>query len=306
MTNGELAFIALAEELNFTKAAAKIYISQQGLSDHIRRLEQEFDTVLVNRKPEVSLTDSGQELYNMLLAKQAMELDIRRVISDIDHGESGEVRVGITSSRLRVFGSDIIQRYYEAHPNVHIHVVSDLTAILLQMLDLGELDLVIGADPLPEKGIEIEHVFDDPLYLAVPEDIAKERIGDADSTDIKVFRDIPFIRDINLSPSGSTIDRFLAKRNINLHKIIATNDYNEQAALCSRLGAGMFCSGSFAFSPGGEVMRKGLKILRIDGLTHSVSICIITSSERVYPMCVRNFIDVARDSMLYFSEHKQL
>ena len=77
MTNGELAFIALAEEKNFTRAAEKIFMSQQGLSDHIRRLEQEYNTVLVTRKPSIELTGSGRALYNMLLEKQTMEMPAR-------------------------------------------------------------------------------------------------------------------------------------------------------------------------------------------------------------------------------------
>ena len=55
MTNSEIAFMALAEELNFTRAAERIFMSQQGLSDHIKRLEAEYDTQLVTRRPEVTL-----------------------------------------------------------------------------------------------------------------------------------------------------------------------------------------------------------------------------------------------------------
>ena len=99
MTNGELAFLALAEEMNFTRAAEKIFMSQQGLSDHIRRLEKEYDTVLVNRKPKVSLTDSGQILYYSLIKKRSLEEDAKRQIHEIDTGESGEIKIGITSPR---------------------------------------------------------------------------------------------------------------------------------------------------------------------------------------------------------------
>lgn len=300
MTNGELAFIALAEEKNFTKAAEKIYMSQQGLSDHIKRLEQDYNTTLVTRKPSVELTGSGRALYNMLLEKQTMDRDIRRLISDIDQGDEGEVRVGITSSRMRVISSDIIQKYHEAHPNVHIRIISDITVILMDMLEAGDLDLVIGVNPDARRGLDIEPVFDDPLYIAVPEKIALERSGDAGKVDISVYQDVPFIRDVNLSKTSNEVDAFLIRNNIRLNAIIEINDYNEQAALCNRLGAAMFCSKSFAFFSGGEIIRKGLRILEVEGLDHSVSICLVTSGSRLYPKCVTDFVDTARSSLKHF------
>lgn len=302
MTNGELAFMALAEELNFTRAAEKIYMSQQGLSDHVRRLEKEYNTTLVTRKPEVALTETGHELYRMLLSKQSMEYDVRRMITDIDQGDVGEVRVGISSARVRAFTSDIVQEFYYKHPRVRVRIVCELTSVLVQMLQQGELDFVIGVNPEPGKDILVEPLFEDPLYVAVPEHIARERTGDADRVDLRLYQDVPFIRDLHDSATVNVIDNFLAQQNIILNNVIAINDYNEQAALCSRLDGAMFCSKSFAFFKGGEIMRKGLRILGIKGLQHSVTICLITAKPRVYPKCVREFMDITKDSLQQFYE----
>ncbi|MBR2539845.1 MAG: LysR family transcriptional regulator [Mogibacterium sp.] len=302
MTNGENAFMALAEELNFTRAAEKIYMSQQGLSDHIKRLEKEYDTVLVARKPEVALTASGQELYNMLRAKQAMERDIHRMIAGIDNGDVGEVNIGITTSRVRVFTSDIVEKYHKEHPHVRIRIVSELTFILQEMLEEGDLDFIIGVDPMPQKDMRVEYVFDDPVYMAIPEDIARERSGSASSTDIRLYQDLPFVRDLHESSTGNMIDAFLAQNKIYLNNIISINDHNEQAALCKRLGAAMFCSKSFAFFDGGDIMRKGLRVMGIEGLNESVKVCLVMSEKRVYPKCVEDFIEVTRESLHRFAD----
>lgn len=303
MTNGEMAFMALAEELNFTRAAERIFMSQQGLSDHIKRLEKEYEAVLVNRKPEVSLTAAGKELKRALISKQAMEQDLKRNIADIEHGDTGYVRVGISSSRVRVFSSDIIQRFHYEHPGVRLTIIAEPTNVLLSLLEQGKLDVVIGVDPSPVKGLSIEPIFDDPLYVAVPEHLALERTGDDDLVDLHLYQDVPFIRDLHDNLTVSAIDSYLAQNNIHLNDIISINDYNEQAALCSRLDGAMFCSKSFAFFTGGEIVRKGLRILGIKGFTHSLAICLITADERVYPRCVDNFIEVARESLTLFSEN---
>ena len=65
-------FLAAAEELNITRAAKRLYISQQSLSNHISNLEKEFDVQLFNRTTPLTLTYAGRALK--LRAKQLLEL----------------------------------------------------------------------------------------------------------------------------------------------------------------------------------------------------------------------------------------
>ena len=57
-------FLVAAEELNFTKAAKQLFISQQSLSNHISNMEKEFDVILFNRTNPLTLTYAGQALKN--------------------------------------------------------------------------------------------------------------------------------------------------------------------------------------------------------------------------------------------------
>ena len=122
MTNSERAFLALSETLNFTRAADKIFITQQGISEHIKKLEEDYRTTLVIRKPKVQLTPAGEVLRDMLLRQEAMDRDVRQTISEINSGDAGEVSIGISVSRVRAFAADIIIRYHIAHPHVKIHL----------------------------------------------------------------------------------------------------------------------------------------------------------------------------------------
>ena len=63
-------FSVLAEELNFTKASKRLYISQQALSSHINKLEQHFNSQLFIRSTPLELTPAGQCLY--LFAKETL------------------------------------------------------------------------------------------------------------------------------------------------------------------------------------------------------------------------------------------
>ena len=92
-------FSIAAEELNFTKAAKRLFISQQSLSNHISRLESEFGVVLFNRTQPVTLTDAGETLYrrsqNLLDEKKQLET----AMQDLRDFRKGELTIGISTSR---------------------------------------------------------------------------------------------------------------------------------------------------------------------------------------------------------------
>ena len=153
MTNSERAFLALSETLNFTRAADKIFITQQGISEHIKKLEEDYGTTLVIRKPKVQLTPAGEVLRDMLLRQEAMDRDVRQTISEINSGDAGEVSIGISVSRVRAFAADIIIRYHIAHPHVKIHLYSDITMKLESMLLDNKLDGIIAVNAVPHRNM---------------------------------------------------------------------------------------------------------------------------------------------------------
>ena len=83
-------FLVAAEELNFTKAAKRLYISQQSLSNHISNLEKEFDIALFHRTTPLTLTYAGQVLEKR--AREILELreETYHEIADIKDFSKGK------------------------------------------------------------------------------------------------------------------------------------------------------------------------------------------------------------------------
>ena len=94
-------FLVAAEELNFTRAAKRLYISQQSLSNHISNLEKEFDVVLFNRTSPLTLTYAGQALQTR--ARQLLDLkdETYKEISDIKDFSTGQLSIGVSHTRGR-------------------------------------------------------------------------------------------------------------------------------------------------------------------------------------------------------------
>lgn len=89
-------FLMVAEELNITRAAERLYISQQSLSNHISNMERELDVKLFTRSPKLSLTYAGGLLVET--ATQILDLysQYQTKVGDINRHYLGMLRVGIS------------------------------------------------------------------------------------------------------------------------------------------------------------------------------------------------------------------
>ena len=89
-------FLLVAEELNITRAAERLYISQQSLSNHIANMERELDVKLFTRSPKLSLTYAGELLVDT--ATQILDLHTQYLtkVGDISRHYMGVLRLGIS------------------------------------------------------------------------------------------------------------------------------------------------------------------------------------------------------------------
>ena len=92
-------FQELSKDLNMTKTAQRLYISQQTLSNHIQRLEQYYGVQLLYRKPSLSLTCAGEFVLSFAQVMGKEERNLKDILSDIEHQERGVLRVGASMVR---------------------------------------------------------------------------------------------------------------------------------------------------------------------------------------------------------------
>ena len=109
-------FLVAAEELNFTRAARRLYISQQSLSGHILKLENYFGVELFDRSPPMTLTSAGTCL--MRYAKRMLDSvdELEKEVQDIKGSHSGELTIGITRARGAVYLPMILPKFNRDFP----------------------------------------------------------------------------------------------------------------------------------------------------------------------------------------------
>ena len=163
-------FIAVAEERNFTLAAARLGVTRSAVSQGIRRLEDNFGTMLVMRTTRsVNLTEAGEQLRTSLsLPLSSIEAAFENIASDST--PRGLLRIAVTSIAEEFLSGPLLASFAAAHPAVAIDIVVtdeefDIVAAGydagVRLGDVIEKDMI--AVPLTEK--QREMVVASPSYL---------------------------------------------------------------------------------------------------------------------------------------------
>lgn len=165
-------FIAVAEELHFGRAAARLNISQPPLSQQIQMLEQQVGARLLARtNRSVALTPAGRQFL----------ADSRQILSGVDdaaaraarlhQGETGELRIGFTSSAPFISAvSTTLSLFRSRFPDVHIQTREINTREQIAPLNEGALDLGLMRNTQLPDTLAWQRILREPLMAMIPGD----------------------------------------------------------------------------------------------------------------------------------------
>jgi DNA-binding transcriptional LysR family regulator len=165
--------VEVAHHGSFSSAAAALDYTQPAVSRQIATLEAEVGAVLVRRVPQGAvLTDAGRMLVERSEAILAQLGAVEAELRSFAGLEAGELRIASFASAAASILPLAIARFRDRHPAVELSVVMADPIDSLPGLLAGELDVALShaaADELERApGIELVHLFDDPMYVAMP------------------------------------------------------------------------------------------------------------------------------------------
>ncbi len=201
------AFLAVADELHFGRAAQRQHIAQPHLSRTIKHLERDLGQPLFDRTTRrVRLTSAGEALVPA--AERVLESlrAARRAVTTAGLGETGTVRVGFAGPASHLLISQLGRRVRDAHPGITLNLRSATygPAAMRAVID-GDLDLAIVRSDLETPGIASRIVAEEHYVLVVPEG---HRLARRTRVSMKDCRDEAFIA-LPGNPGSSVRDAFV-------------------------------------------------------------------------------------------------
>ncbi len=153
-------FVAVAECLNFTRAAKKCFISQTAMTLQIQSLEAKIGVPLFFRdKHHVELTAAGKVYLNEAKAILARTEEAAKLARTAAEGFSGNISIGFIRGYEQSRFSETLRGFHETYPNISIQLVRDNMSALYSLLGDGGCDVAFNLSPYFQSYPELQHRF---------------------------------------------------------------------------------------------------------------------------------------------------
>jgi DNA-binding transcriptional LysR family regulator len=278
-------FVAVAEERNFTRAAARLHVVQSGVSAVIKSLERELGTELLERNSKrVALTNAGEVLLPRARAALDAVRDARDAVDEVRGGLRGTIRIGTLTSITLVNIPAVMGEFHRLHPGVLLRLsVSPRGSIgLVDSVRDGTLDIAFASVPgRPPAGVRVRELFRERMGLAVP---LGHRLAEAEDVSLADLDGELFIDFPQGYGNRVVVDQALAAAGVRRHVAIEVTDVGEAADFV-REGLGLTLLPEFIVRN-----RSGLALKLIRDADLEWPLGLVTSSSRPLSAAARSLL----------------
>lgn len=235
-------FLAVCQEMNITHAAKKLYVTQQSLSEHISRLEKEYNVKLFERSPQLCLTYAGEQMKRF--AEQALSLDsqIENEMADIADQKRGSLSIGLRPTYSRLLLPRILPVFHEQHPYITMNFTIAHSSEIIPKLLSGQLDLVISSGrSISNPKLVSTLLLEDYHCMVIPENILRDHfhitgkeLEEGASLDYSLLETIPMLLTEPGKATRTASDKFLQQHGITHPNILVeTSDFETNFLTCA-------------------------------------------------------------------------
>ncbi|MEH6936755.1 LysR family transcriptional regulator, partial [Bacillus sp. JJ664] len=213
-------FMALCEEMHFTRTAEKLGIGQPNLSYQIKALEDELGVPLFDRiGKKNALTQAGKILFEHSTIVFETIKSANNQIQDLQKMHRGKLVIGALSGDLSHIASTVLLEFHTMYPHIKLQFYS--LDEVLEKVKQNELDLALTIMPTPDERFNQISLYEEEFFLVVRSDHPFSKLNEIDLNDIQ---STPLI----LNPKGHSIrqlfDEICSFHGIELYSTIETTD----------------------------------------------------------------------------------
>ena len=170
MTITQLYYVlAVAENQNFTKAAAKCFVTQPTLSMQIQKLEDQLDVQIFDRsKKPIELTSIGKKIVTQARNIVNESYRIQDIVDQQKGFIGGEFKLGIIPTVMPTLLPMFLKSFIKKHPKVKLKIEELTTEEIITRIKDGHLDAAIAATPLEDESIKERVLYFEPFVSYIP------------------------------------------------------------------------------------------------------------------------------------------
>lgn len=162
-------FAAVVDHGGFTKAAAKLNLSQPAISKSLKELERELNLTLIDRSERsVKLTESGRLLYQRARELFGVERVAERELRELRGMKRGLLRIAASTTIATYLLPAVLGRFHLRHPRARIRVSSENTRTVVRLLLESRVDVALVEGPVEHERIDVVPWRDDELVVIAP------------------------------------------------------------------------------------------------------------------------------------------
>lgn len=268
-------FLAVAQTLNFTRAAEQCNVSQPALTRAIKLLEDELGGDLIRREGRLShLTDLGQRMLPLLNQCHESALSAKALATSLKKGDIATLNLAVASSIDIALLMPALSEMYGAFPELLLKLRRGDSATLRQMIEKGEVDLAIGGAFADSSGrLDSWRMFDDhfDIVVSADHDLAQGNEPAVEPSRLQAHR---LLLHKGVEATAPEIERLATAglSLVNVHEVDSLADL--EALVCARFGVGLTLASA--------LRADGLRHLNIGNIDvqRSVSVCMMAGRPR--------------------------
>lgn len=244
-------FTELAKTLNMNETGEKLYISQQTLSNHIKRLEDYYGTKLFFRKPKLMLTPIGEEYLKYAEKVLTSEADMINKIRDMESEDMGKLIIGASSPRADIFIPSIIEKFTEEFPQVNLVLREKQSQDLEEMCLENKIDIAISIDEAyKNENLKSRLLLEEKLYLCISDRLLEKYVKDLETLkekslkkiDLRDFEKVPFLLYTQDNRIRNLINKSFKEADVKPNNYIETAYSRIALSICNKAIAAVFIS----------------------------------------------------------------
>ena len=170
-----------AEDMNFSRAAERAFVTQQCLSDHIKKLEDSYCVKFFTRRPRLALPPECEAMLRYILRLNVLDESLQKELADLNAGIRGTIRAGFGMTRGEILIPSVAEKFREKAPNADIKITLADTRDLEPLLLAGELDVFLGVSTEQNVMFSCRKLHTENLYLLCPAMKAAGRLSGSGS-----------------------------------------------------------------------------------------------------------------------------